>query len=502
MIANSVPEWGIGRSLGGEGFAPSVARVANRRRLRVFLGTLVVALIVSLAYTFLRPAVYRASARLEITPAAAAPASMPTQTQISIAGPEPVRPFLTEVQVLTSRPVLEQVLQRLNSAGHQLGDLGSDPVAALQSRVQAVPVESTNVVDLYAEGKRPDILAPIVNTIVDVYQDRLVDAYRAATQTALAQADSEVTKLQADVAAKRREVESYRLRNNIVSLERSENEVLARVKNQSDALGKANERLATAEGNVRALTEAAAAGKVVVRSRDNPTLANIEQRASQAREDLHDLERSYTQEYLATQPQAMALRARIAELERQIADQRRQSQQNALAEAQEELVSAQAAANRIKSQMASDRQSVAQFTTHFNEYQDMQAALGDLEKAYRDAVQRRARLEASERARMPSLRVVEAAATPVAPWRPLYWRDAGISVGGIAIAGAARHVAGGAVQPHRSCARRDRGPGADIRPAGQRWISYAAGFRIFGWGSSRAVTISVATADRLATGTR
>ena len=120
MIANSVPEWGIGRSLGGEGFAPSVARVANRRRLRVFLGTLVVALIVSLAYTFLRPAVYRASARLEITPAAAAPASMPTQTQISIAGPEPVRPFLTEVQVLTSRPVLEEVLQRLNSAGTNL----------------------------------------------------------------------------------------------------------------------------------------------------------------------------------------------------------------------------------------------------------------------------------------------------------------------------------------------------------------------------------------------
>jgi integrase len=80
--------------------------------------------------------------------------------------------------------------------------------------------------------------------------------------------------------------------------------------------------------------------------------------------------------------------------------------------------------------MAADRQEVAQFTTHFNEYQEMQAALAELEKAYRDAVQRRARLEASARARMPQLRVVEAAATPVAPWRPLYWRDAAISVGG------------------------------------------------------------------------
>jgi len=167
-----------------------------------------------------------------------------------------------------------------------------------------------------------------------------------------------------------------------------------------------------------------------VRARDNPTLANIEQRASQAREDLHDLERSYTQEYLATQPQALALRARIAGLDRQIAEQRRQSQQDALTEAQEELASAQAAANRLKGQMAADRRDVAQFTTHFNEYQAMQSALADLEKAYRDAVQRRARLEASERARMPQLRVVEAAATPAAPWRPLYWRDAAISATG------------------------------------------------------------------------
>jgi integrase len=31
---------------------------------------------------------------------------------------------------------------------------------------------------------------------------------------------------------------------------------------------------------------------------------------------------------------------------------------------------------------------------------------------------------------MPTLRVLEAAALPVAPWRPLYWRDAAISFGG------------------------------------------------------------------------
>ena len=50
-------------------YAPSTTNQANRRRLYVFVGTLVVALATSLSFTWLRPAEYRTSARLEITPA-------------------------------------------------------------------------------------------------------------------------------------------------------------------------------------------------------------------------------------------------------------------------------------------------------------------------------------------------------------------------------------------------------------------------------------------------
>src|SRR4029077_201420 len=56
--------------LAQEPSSPS-ARRANRRRLFVFLGTLVASLAVSLTYVWIRPPEYRASARVEITPAAA-----------------------------------------------------------------------------------------------------------------------------------------------------------------------------------------------------------------------------------------------------------------------------------------------------------------------------------------------------------------------------------------------------------------------------------------------
>ncbi len=415
-------------------FAPAASARANRRRLRVFLGTLIVALAVSLSYTFLRPAEYRATARVEITPAVGSVAITPPSGSSSVVvqdgAAESPKSFLTEVQVVTSRPVLEQAASRLERAGRDLSVFGPDTVTGIQSHLEAKPVESTNVVELVATGPSAELTAPLLNAIVEVYRERLAEAYRSSSSEVIARADEEAKKLEATVAAKRREVESFRLRYNIVSLERGENEVLARVKNQSTSLGAANEKVAVAEGKLRSLSEAAAAGKSVVRAKDDPTLANLEQRASQAREDMRDLERTYTPDYLAKDPRAIALRTRIAEMDRQVKIQREASQQAALLEAQQELASAQEAARRMQSQMASDRQQVGEFTARFNEYKSRQDELAELETAYRSVVQRKVKLEASERARMPTLKVLEAAVTPQQPWRPLYWRDAAISVAG------------------------------------------------------------------------
>lgn len=388
---------------------------ANRRRLRVFAATLGVALCVSLGFTWLRAPEYRASSRLEIAPAN---------------GAESPVPFLTELQVLTSRPILEPAVASLTRSGYDVSALGPDPVAGMQSRLEAIPVPGTNVVELSATGKRPDLLAPLINTTVSVYQDRLATAYRDSTGESQARADDEVAKLQAIVTTKRRDVEAFRMRNNIVSLEREESEVLARVRNLNTSLRSANERVAAAEGKLRSLTESAAAGEVVARSRDDPTLANLEQRASQIREELRSLERTFTPDYMAKDPSIIAQRTRLAELEGQIKAQLVVGQKAALLEAKQELASAQGATARIQSEMSLGRQEAMQFTARFNEYKSRQDELAELETAYRDAVQRRAKLEATERARRPTSHVLEAATTPREPWRPMYWRDTAVSVGG------------------------------------------------------------------------
>jgi polysaccharide biosynthesis transport protein len=410
---------------------PSATTQANRRRLLVFLGVFAPACVVSLSYTFLRAPEYRALSILKIIPGSDAPRPIETVTgQPAEQVAESAKPFLTEVQVLTSRPVLEETITRLARNGYDVSSLGPDPVAGMQSTIQVSPVSGTNVVEMAAVGAQAELLAPLLNTTVEAYREHLAAAYRDSTSQVLADADEETQKLEYSVAEKRHEVEMFRIQHDIVSLEREENQVLSRVRGVATSLNTANERVATAEGRLRSVSESMASGNTVTRSRDDPTLANLEQRASMIREELGDLERSFTPDYMALDPKIKAKRVRLEELERQIEVQRKLGSQAALAEAREELASARETASRIRQQAASDHHAVQQFTARFNEYKALQDELTELETLYRSAAQRKVRLETSERTRMPSVQVIEAATTPQQAWRPLYGRDAALSVAG------------------------------------------------------------------------
>ena len=400
---------------------------ANRRKLLVFLGVFVVGCTAALIYVFGRPAEYRAAARIQISPGSVHVEPAPPAAS-SQAGAAP-RPFLNELPVLTSRPIVEAALKRLPAelAG-RVSDLGADPVAILQTSLAASAASGTDVVELTAAGTDASLVTALVNEVIAAYKEQLELAHRDASREAFAQVEEELATLGARVATMRKAVDDFSAAHKVVSLEREENVVLTRVRGLGTALNNANEKLAAAEGRLRSLEEAAAAGKSVVRARDNPTLANLEQRASQLREELRELERSYTDKYLAMDNRVRAQRARLAELDLQIASQRRLSEQSLLAEAREEVASAREAANRIRQQIAADRDAAQIFSSRFNEYKALREELAQLEALHRDATQRKARLEAGERARRPTVKVVEAATIPQEPWRPQYMRDAAVGL--------------------------------------------------------------------------
>ena len=405
----------------------------NRRRLRVFLLMFIPVLLAGLAYTFSRPPEYRAQARISVKTAGVVGGVSPTaQRQATVttaANAASANGLQSEAGILTSRPLIEDALATLRKQGVELPEFGSDPVPGVQAALAASPVADTNIIGLSAVGREPAHLAAILNALIDVYSRRILDSYASSASREIEALREELARLNQRLGEKRKALEDFRQTADIVSGERDENQVLARVKGLSNSLNLANDKVAQAEGRVRSIRESQAAGKTVVRSRDNPTLAAMETRASQLRESLREQERVYTPQFMAMDPNVKGMRSRLTDLEKQIAEQKVSSGQMLLAEAEEELASARQAQQKLQAQIAEDRRTVHAFSKNFGAYKAMEQELAQIEASRSGLSERLLRTETSERSRMPSVQVIEAATAPQDAWRPDYLRDAGISLG-------------------------------------------------------------------------
>lgn len=413
------------------GIAAELAARGNRRRLRVFLVVFVSVLVSGLVFTFSRPAEYRAQARIAVKIAGSVtglPSSVPRSATVTTAPNASANSLQTEAGILTSRPLIETALATLQKQDVAMPEFGSDPVQGIQDALSAEPVADTNIVHLTVVGPKPAHLAAILNALIDAYTQKVAESYASSASTEVDALREELQNLNQRLAEKRKALEEYRQTADIVSGERDENQILARVKGLSASLNVVNEKVAQAEGRVRSIRDSLAAGKAMVRSRDNPTLAALESRASQLRETLREQERTYTPQFMAMDPNVRGMRSRLADLEVQIAEQKAHSGQLLLSEAEEELATARQSQQKLQAQIAEDRRAVHAFSKSFSAFKSMELELSQIEASRSSLSERLLRTETSEKSRKPSVQVVEAAAVPQEAWRPNYALDAGISV--------------------------------------------------------------------------
>ena len=392
------------------------------RRWTVFLVVFIISAGASLAYVFSRVPEYRAAARIEIAPARTIGEG--DQTRPPSLQDQPAS-FFTEVQTLTSYPVIAEALTRVaQTAG--IAGLGPDPVDAAQHLLHAQAIEHTQIVELSAEGPQRDLLWRLVNAVTDAYREQTAGRYERQRSGNDGEVRNEVEKLHREVVTKRNALDAFGAANNIVSLERDENSVLADVQNLSHSYSSSIEALAKAQGHLQALQNVPSTGA----PKDDPTVAAMEQQASNLRDELTNLQRRYTPAYLALDSNVTALQERITGLERQIVAQRAASQKAAIAGAEEEFETAQAQVNRLRAELADNQQKAQQFATRLAQYKSMQEDLDHLENIERLTADRLTKMEATEGESAPHIEVVERAVPILRPVRPNYATNAAIAVSG------------------------------------------------------------------------
>ncbi|WP_347257544.1 integrase [Methylocaldum sp.] len=393
---------------------------ARSHRLMVFTCAFLLAFVTGATFVWLREPVYESTAALlTVAPTAIDEADAKASVQH----------VTVQSEILLGVPLLEATLRNLRAADDapELSDL---TVGDLQALLSVDVITETNIVKLHAKGSNPKVLASVINAWIDAYQarrERQTRETKDGTATAL---QLEFQQLAQKIEAKRWELDQFRRKHGIVSKNDADNRAMARLSGLNTALNKATEDEVKAKAQLDAIKEAIARGEPVVPPSDEQGLANLEKKAHDLRQQLKDLKRRYTSQYLSLQPQFKLIPEQLKQTEDEIKKKLEYGKQNALSEAQQAYASAQQTVREIRRQIEAHEQEATEFTSRFAEHEAMRANLEKLEEVYRDAEIRLAQVEAKPYENLPQLQVLERGYAPARPIWPNYWRDSGIVFGG------------------------------------------------------------------------
>lgn len=420
----------------------SSQRVKNARA-RIFFLAFFLAAALSLTWTFVRPAVYVSTASLAFTPAkqqALPPAAQgPGHTPVSLSGTDGSdaagSPFLeTEVQRLTSQAIIADVVRRLQ--GQAAGDIS---VSHLMDMLHAETVPGTHILELSAQGRRPDRLPPIVNAWIESYLDAWKRSHQHDSSDDLHQLQEKVDKLHHQVEQKRAALDQFRAKYGILSmggdsnstLASDSNDAIAKVRSLTKALNDARNTQVQAESNLQAMKDALARGQSVVLPEDKAHLADLEKRAMDLRDQLTTLQDKFTPLYISKDPKYRDIKPTLQRLEKQIRRERQASEDQAVSRAEQAVTSARDTVSRLKAKLHDYKRNAMEFTKRFDQHKQLVGELNNLDGLYNAAQDRLTEMQtSSEQTRIPQVSVLNQPSLPDAPAYPNYSRDAAVSAGG------------------------------------------------------------------------
>ncbi len=385
------------------------------RRFRIFTITFLISSLIGLFYVYQRPAIYQSKTTLLTV----APAAIDQPGQEAS-----VQHVAIEGNILTGQKLVEATRKELLT----LTSIAVPPTPSLHDMLFVTPVSDTNLVELRAEGEMSKFLPLLLNTLTEQYQlYRRQQISKETDKTASALQD-QFKMLSTKVAQKRDELDNFRSEHSILSMGRDENQVLARLKGLTDSLNKASDAEVNTKARLHAVQAAIRKGQPVVPDSDKRSLANLEKRAQELREQLSELDRRYTRDYLALQPNLKVIPEQLEKLERTIRNNKQEGQQIVLTDAEQAYYAAHQASAELKQQIEDYKQTATEFTRRFAEHEALIEELSLLETHYRETQGRLTQIEVVNREKYPQVNVVEPAYESTHPIRPDYARDTGIAL--------------------------------------------------------------------------
>ncbi len=387
----------------------------------IFAVVFILSAAVSLTYTFMRPAVYESSASLLLSPELSGNGA-------NLEGGAAIQDVAVQSQVLLSRDLLTQVLDKL-SEKKENAEVIPVSLSTLKNMVRVTPVENSTIIKMQAEGPEKDVLPIIVNTWLDLYLEKNTQMQTSKSDAASESLQRQILELDNKLTEKQSELNTFRDKYDIVSLQRDENKILAKLKGMNTALNNATEKKITAEANLSATREAIEKGKWAGNYRKPNELIDLEREAEALREEVADYRSRYTDKYLRLDKNTRGAIERLERLEEKILLKYEENRISAIEEAEQEIVSARHAVAGLENKLSASEKKAALFSKRFAEHESLQEELSQLETFSRDLKEELVAMEIKSSTDIIQVKLLERAYPPEHPIRPNYVRDAALSIG-------------------------------------------------------------------------
>jgi polysaccharide biosynthesis transport protein len=394
-------------------------------RFSIFVIVFLISAVISLAYNFSRPAIYRSSATL-LTSAMTAIDRESTAADI--------QHVAIQKQILLGHELVAKTLSRLKASTTSDALLELKP-ADIQNFLNVEPLAETNLVEIRAEGTDPEFLPQLINTWIDVYLDARAEEVEKLTTDTTSIIEGELKGLTEKINSARTELEAFRRANDITSTGRDENEPLARLNGLNESLNKASDEEVKAKANLDTIKSAISRDQAVVPDQEQGSLQNLEKRLQELQEKLADFDKRFTRDYLDKQPALKIIPEQIKKLEAEIKNKREYGKKIVLTEAENNYAAAQQTVKEIRAQLDEHKKQAAAFTSKFTEHEALKTDLEGFEKLYRETQERLIQIQTSHKEKYPQVTVINRAYLSMDPIRPNYSRDALIALASSLLSG-------------------------------------------------------------------
>jgi succinoglycan biosynthesis transport protein ExoP len=373
-----------------------------RKHQWLVTGVLLVTVITTLIWTSLQVPIFQASATVLIEPEAPKILNIPEVTQMG--GPDRDY-YLTQYEIIKSRPVLERTMETLRP---RLPDIGR-----FLGAVRIEPKANTRLVFVKFEHPDPRVAAQVANAVADTYTKYNLDLKLKGAREALSWLGEQMNELKEKVRESSISLQNYRVKAGIMGLEEQRKITAQKIMDFNKAYLDAQAHRLAIEAKLRELTQIArdkAGALTIFTVADNLLIQKLKAELT----DLEVEKSKLLEVYKEKHPEMLKVNAKI----QQVNDRVEAEIQTMIRGVQTEYKVARAREETLLGNVNQLRREGQEFSEKEIQYLTLQRENDSNQQLYEAVLKRLKETGVTGGLETNNVRVIEEARAPTAPVKP------------------------------------------------------------------------------------